>query len=177
MEGVRRDSSHWVLGSPNFFFCFWNYFAFYLHYILRIVKLTHTQCRKCTDRFVSFSICFPFILFLLGIEPMPLAVNGQSPNHQITKKFPKFSFPLPHLFPSHTPFFFLTLSWFKLVFPLKVFNVIIFSGTSQSFKILLKLPPFARGREHTFPFPTPHLTLQVLWLVLLLLLSGSLLSE
>ena len=82
MEGVRRDSSHWVLGSPSFFFfCFWNYFAFYLHYILQIVKLTRTQCRKCTDRFVFFSICFLFILFLLGIEPMPLAVNRQSPNH------------------------------------------------------------------------------------------------
>lgn len=64
MEGVRRDSSHWVLGSPSFFFCFWNYFAFYLHYILRIVKLTRTQCRKCTDRFVFFFNLFSFHSFL-----------------------------------------------------------------------------------------------------------------
>ena len=41
--------------------------------------------------------------------------------------------------------------------------MIISSGTSQSFKILLKLPPFARGREHTFSFPhSPPYSLGIL---------------
>ena len=61
--------------------------------------------------------------------------------------------------------------------------MIIFSSTSRSFKILLKLPPFARGREHTFSFPhSPPYSLGalvsfVIVVILLLLLSGSLLLE
>lgn len=49
---------------------------------------------------------------------------------------------------------------FKLVFPLKMFNNVIFTDRIHSFKILLKFSPFARGREPFF-FLIFHFTRQM----------------